>query len=211
MVEESGKGIALVILGIVAIIAIVGLVLLFTGAKKAAVGEFVVSAPKEYGGAIKGVMDPYARAFSGRAYEYPSGQVEVFEGQSEGKAGAWRASYGDIAAREVGSENQQWTASYNRQYEQIPSMRACQWISFLTYGNTRFGAPVEASAEVGAYQSMGRKCIVLSELRAADWSVLANQYGLDRDDIVSLQEKAGEAIADGAYACCEDAGLTGTV
>ena len=211
MVEESGKGIALVILGIVAIIAIVGLVLLFTGAKKAAVGEFVVSAPKEYGGAIRGVMDPNARAFSGRAYEYPSGMVEPFEGQSEGRAGAWRASYGDIAAREIGSENAQLTATYNRQRESIPSMRACQWISFLTYGNTRFGAPVEASAEVGAYESMGRKCIVMNELKAADWQVLVNEYGLNRDAVVTLQEKAGEAIADGAYACCEDAGLTGTV
>jgi len=211
VVEESGKGIALVILGIVAIIAIVGLVLLFTGAKKAAVGEFVVSAPKEYGGAIRGVMDPNARAFSGRAYEYPSGMVEPFEGQSEGRAGAWRASYGDIAAREIGSENAQLTATYNRQRESIPSMRACQWISFLTYGNTRFGAPVEASAEVGAYESMGRKCIVMNELKAADWQVLVNEYGLNRDAVVTLQEKAGEAIADGAYACCEDAGLTGTV
>ena len=64
--EESGKGIALVILGIVAIIAIVGLVLLFTGARKAA-GEFAVPAVKEYGGAIRGVYDPYARAFPGRS------------------------------------------------------------------------------------------------------------------------------------------------
>ena len=43
--ESSGKGIALVILGIVAIIAIVGLVLLFTGAKKAT-GEFAVPSVK---------------------------------------------------------------------------------------------------------------------------------------------------------------------
>jgi len=39
--EENNKGVALVILGIVSIIAIVGLVLLFTGARKAT-GEFSV-------------------------------------------------------------------------------------------------------------------------------------------------------------------------
>jgi len=68
--EESGKGIALVILGIVAIIAIVGLVLLFTGAKKAATGEFAVPGVREYGGALRGVYDPYARTFTGRSYDY---------------------------------------------------------------------------------------------------------------------------------------------
>ncbi|MEM3154992.1 MAG: hypothetical protein QW165_05535 [Candidatus Woesearchaeota archaeon] len=82
MAEESGKGIALVILGIVAIIAIVGLVLLFTGARKAAVGEFAVPAAKEYGGAIRGIYDPYSRAFSGRAYEFPSGEALPMSSQS---------------------------------------------------------------------------------------------------------------------------------
>lgn len=52
---DEHKGIALVILGIVAVIAIVGLVLLFTGAKQAneATGEGI------YGGAIKNVDFPY--------------------------------------------------------------------------------------------------------------------------------------------------------
>ena len=67
MAEQNSKGIALVILGIVAIIAIVGLVLLFTGAGKAATGEFYVPVAKEYGGAIRGLADPYSRAFVGRA------------------------------------------------------------------------------------------------------------------------------------------------
>lgn len=48
---EGHKGIALVILGIVAIIAIVGLVLLFTGANKAT-GQGM------YGGEIKGIQFP---------------------------------------------------------------------------------------------------------------------------------------------------------
>jgi len=50
--DKEHKGIALVILGIVAIIAVVGLVLLFTG-KNASTGEGV------YGGAIKNVEFPY--------------------------------------------------------------------------------------------------------------------------------------------------------
>ncbi|MBW2969305.1 hypothetical protein KY314_04295 [Candidatus Woesearchaeota archaeon] len=65
MAEES-KGIALAILGVVAVIAIVGLVLLFAGAKNT--GD--VALPqfnKVYGGATKGVALPYGegRAISG--------------------------------------------------------------------------------------------------------------------------------------------------
>lgn len=64
MAEES-KGIALAILGVVAVIAIVGLVLLFAGAKT---GDIALpSMNKVYGGAIEGVALPYGegRAISG--------------------------------------------------------------------------------------------------------------------------------------------------
>lgn len=57
MAEESGRGVALAILGIVAVIAIVGLVLLFSGAKKTA--QVATGLDKEYGGAMKGVEYPY--------------------------------------------------------------------------------------------------------------------------------------------------------
>ncbi|MBW2970013.1 hypothetical protein KY319_02720 [Candidatus Woesearchaeota archaeon] len=211
MVEESGKGIALVILGIVAIIAIVGLVLLFTGARKAAVGEFVVPAAKEYGGAIKGIVDPYARAFSGRAYEYPSGVVEPFMGQTEGRAGAWYGSYGDITAREPGSEQYEGFVSYNRQREEIPSVAGCQYVSEITFGTARFGTPVEASQEYNAYLGMGRKCIVLDELKLADPDVYANRYGLMRDNVLAGKQAVVQAFHKSPYACCEDAGLTGIV
>ena len=211
MAEESGKGIALVILGIVAIIAIVGLVLLFTGARKAAVGEFAVPAAKEYGGAIRGVSDPYSRAFSGRAREYPSGNVETFSAQWPGSAGVQvgGSSYGGTA--DPRGEQYQERKSYERAREAIPSVRNCEWISQLTFGTNVFGTAAEASNEIQAYQSQGLRCMVLSELQAADWKVLANQYGLDRDRVVALKELAGSAIADGAYACCENPGLTGTV
>ncbi len=211
MAEESGKGIALVILGIVAIIAIVGLVLLFTGARKAAVGEFAVPGVKEYGGAIRGVADPYSRAFSGRAREYPSGNVEAFSGQWPGSHGVMVGgeSYGDIGYPR--GQQYQYRVSYNRQREEIPSMRACEWMSQLTFGSNVFGTAVEASDEYDSMLSQGRKCMVLSEMRAADWEVLANEYGLDRDKVVSLQNMAGQAMADGAYACCENPGLLGTV
>ena len=57
MAEERGRGVALAILGIVAVIAIVGLVLLFSGAKKTA--QVASGLDKEYGGALKGVEYPY--------------------------------------------------------------------------------------------------------------------------------------------------------
>ena len=97
MAEESGKGIALVILGIVAIIAIVGLVLLFTGARKAAVGEFAVPGVKEYGGAIRGVYDPYSRAFTGRSLEFPSGTADPYSSQSSYDQTDVYSSYGQTA------------------------------------------------------------------------------------------------------------------
>ena len=50
------KGIALAILGITAVIAVVGLVLLFTGANT---GDVVWVGPKTYGGATKNVDLPY--------------------------------------------------------------------------------------------------------------------------------------------------------
>lgn len=81
--DKSGKGIALVILGIVAIIAIVGLVLLFTGYKGAA-GQFAVPAAKEYGGAVKGVIDPYSHAFAGRSNYYASGSEPEIESTEKG-------------------------------------------------------------------------------------------------------------------------------
>lgn len=64
MAEES-KGIALAILGVVAVIAIVGLVLLFAGANTGDVA--LPQYNKVYGGAIKGVALPYGegRAISG--------------------------------------------------------------------------------------------------------------------------------------------------
>ena|GEM_PF-3824465 len=125
MAEESGKGIALVILGIVAIIAVVGLVLLFTGARKA-VGEFAVPGVKEYGGAIKGIYDPYARAFSGRAYEATdSGVVDEFAAQNYGSAGTSGTSYGSINP-DRGVSN---PAHYNRVLTQAPA------VSFQAYDN----------------------------------------------------------------------------
>ena len=53
---EANKGIALTILGVVAVIAIVGLVLLFTGA---GTGKYTVQASNVYGGAMKEVPYPY--------------------------------------------------------------------------------------------------------------------------------------------------------
>ena len=205
MAEESGKGIALVILGIVAIIAIVGLVLLFTGARKAAVGEFAVPSAKEYGGAVRGVADPYARAFSGRAYEFPSGsdQMATSLGNVPQKVASDTVT-GESAY--IKGLNDQTQGTYNRQREAIPSWRACEMLSYTTFGDNRYGTAAEASAEFAALGGSSR-CLVLGELMANDWRVLSNQLGLDRDHVVSLKTAAGEALADGAYACCLNPGL----
>jgi len=206
--EESGKGIALVILGIVAIIAIVGLVLLFTGARKAT-GEFAVPGAKEYGGAVRGIADPYARAFSGRSYEYPSGMDEIAraQGQMDTLAGGVKVASDQVTGESpyVKGIYSQYSTAYNRQREEIPSVLACEWLSIATFGDNRYGTPVEASAEFAAMGGSSR-CLVMSDLMAYDWTVLANQYGLDRDNVVKLKENAA-AIADGAYACCLNPGL----
>lgn len=210
MAEESGKGIAMVILGIVAIIAIVGLVLLFTGARKAAVGEFAVPAAKEYGGAIRGVYDPYARAFSGRAYEYPSDMTQMARGQGEMDTEAGGVK---VASQQVTGESpyvvgidDQTQLTYNRQREAIPSWRACEMLSYTTFGDNRYGTAAEASSEFAALGG-GQRCLVMSELMAHDWRVLSEQLGLDRDHVVALKDAAVEANADGAYACCLNPGL----
>ncbi len=201
MAEESGKGIALVILGIVAIIAIVGLVLLFTGARKAAVGEFAVPAAKEYGGAIRGVYDPYSRAFSGRAREYPSGLVEPFSAQWPGSAGVLVGGEAYGGTHDPRSEQYQERVSYNRQREEIPSIAGCELISELTFGDKRYGTPAEASQEFTAYGGY-QKCIVLEEFKLADPYVIAQQYGLDRDKVLSGQSAVVQAFHKSPYACC---------
>lgn len=73
MAEESGRGVALAILGIVAVIAIVGLVLLFSGAKKTA--QVSAGLDKVYGGALKDVEYPYleGRTIGGGAATTPEG------------------------------------------------------------------------------------------------------------------------------------------
>lgn len=132
MTEQNSKGIALVILGIVAIIAIVGLVLLFTGAKKST-GEFVVPVAKEYGGAIKGVSYPYDRAFVGRSFEWDaSGINEELSGRGENPgytSGAQKAAYGENMAQ-IGMKTESLQISSDKlQQNFIPSSgygKACQ-------------------------------------------------------------------------------------
>jgi hypothetical protein len=201
--EESGKGIALVILGIVAIIAIVGLVLLFTGMKKAT-GEFAVPAAKEYGGAIRGVYTPYDRAFTGRALDYPSGQRGVYAGQgSIPNKVAWEVTGEDPYTKTIDSTRQ---LSYNRGFSEIPSVIACQWLDFLT-GDRGY----ETAADVGeatAYMAQGKGCIDMDNLNAVDLQVQASYYGLSAENVQSM---LSESQADGAAYCCQNPGLTGTI
>ncbi len=72
---DEGKGIALVILGIVAVVAIIGLVLMFSGGKGSGAA---VSAP----GFVK---DPYDYANLGKYYVVP--------GEAQSNAEAWQSLY----------------------------------------------------------------------------------------------------------------------
>jgi len=201
--EESGKGIALVILGIVAIIAIVGLVLLFTGMKKAT-GEFAVPAAKEYGGAIRGVYTPYDRAFTGRALDYPSGMEGNYGGQGAiPNKVAWEVTGEDPYKKTVQSYGRQ---TFNRQYEEIPSIIACQWLDFLT-GDRGYETPADAN-EATAYMAQGRGCNDLDNLNAVDLQVSASYYGLTPENVEAMLD---ESQADGAAYCCQNPGLTGTI
>ena len=201
MAEESGKGIALVILGIVAIIAIVGLVLLFTGARKAAVGEFAVPAAKEYGGAVRGVADPESRAFAGRSYEFPSGADGASGERFSGFGGSGyyqpiaETQYGEsVKARAVSSQTNR---VHNEQLEEIPSYRACTWLSILN------GVDLPVSLDYQehmAWQSLARQSMSMQQLTAGDWVTKTDEYGLSRDDVIN---DVNQAIQDGAWGCGE--------
>ncbi len=205
MAEESGKGIALVILGIVAIIAIVGLVLLFTGARKAAVGEFAVPAVKEYGGAIRGVADPESRAYAGRSYEFPSGRSGESGERFSGFGGS--GYYQPIAGTQYGESVKSRAVSgqenlvHNEQLEMIPSYRACTWLSVLN------GVDLPVSLDYNehmAWQSLQRMSMSMQQLTAGDWVANAEQYGLDRDAVIN---DITQAIQDGAWGCGERPGF----
>jgi hypothetical protein len=118
---EEGKGIALAILGIVAVIAVVGLVLLFRGAT----GQFAAQG-KVYGGALRGEEFPYlddrgtggfpSTAGSPDAIYYPEG----FPGSEA--AGAIETQdeagfYGETIANE--------RETYGRQPYYVPSGQMC--------------------------------------------------------------------------------------
>jgi hypothetical protein len=74
MIMEEGKGVAMAILGIVAVIAVVGLVLLFTGATGNA---FLSGLPKVYGGVNAGQEFPYLVDRSAGGYPQTAGQPDA--------------------------------------------------------------------------------------------------------------------------------------
>ena len=176
MTNESGKAISLVILGIVAVIAIVGLVLLFTGAKNAAVGEFAVPAAKVYGGAIREVWNPYSRQFAGKAGEMYDSEVV-----GEYSAGRFPQDVGEAAV--LGTAIPE--ASYGRSDEKVSTILggSCGILtrnSMFPYGEF----PVEASwQQAQAAMANGLQC--------------ATHIRDMNGDIASV------AYLNGNYACCQ--------
>jgi len=211
--EESGKGIALVILGIVAIIAIVGLVLLFTGAKKAAVGEFAVPSAKEYGGAIRGVYDPYARAFPGRSYEFPSGQAEPYSSASSydqsdtySGLGAQQQKVAPIVYGEDGTPKTVGQKdSYNRNDAQIPSIQVtCEGIVLANQdpSDDRLTQPESYSQALSKFGS-GYMSVCRDIPTILQTLYVVPDYALN--DIKEAFDGSGVAM------CCPAPGLSGTV
>lgn len=129
MAEESGRGVALAILGIVAVIAIVGLVLLFSGAKKTA--QVAQGLDKVYGGALKGEEYPYleGRTVGGGARVTPEGVPFAEEATAYAEGVPYR--------------------TYSRVPDQIPATQT-------TCGANFFEVPVQSKQRVEA--STGLKC-----------------------------------------------------
>ena len=129
MAEESGRGVALAILGIVAVIAIVGLVLLFSGAKKTA--QVSTGLDKVYGGALKGEEWPYleARTIGGGARVTPEGVPLAEEAAAYAEGVPYR--------------------TFSRVQDQIPTPQT-------TCGAGFFEVPVQSKQRVEA--STGLKC-----------------------------------------------------
>ncbi len=129
MAEESGRGVALAILGIVAVIAIVGLVLLFSGAKKTA--QVATGLDKEYGGAMKGVEYPYleGRTVKGGVGATPEGVVVSDEQKAYAEGVPYR--------------------TFSRVQDQIPTPQT-------TCGDGFFEVSVQSKDRVEA--STGAKC-----------------------------------------------------
>ena len=221
MAEESGKGIALVILGIVAIIAIVGLVLLFTGARKAAVGEFAVPGVKEYGGAIRGVYDPYSRAFTGRSLEFPSGTADPYSSQSSYDQTGVYSSYGQTAegrglqkvANVVTGEcfngvcgttkTADQKISYNRNNAQITSIQTtCEGIVRANEdaSDDMLTQPTSFTRAADTYGgAWGSYCRLIPDILATLYVV--PDYALN--DVKQAFDSTGTAM------CCPSPGLTG--
>lgn len=190
MAEQQNKGIALVILGIVAIIAIVGLVLLFTGAKKAATGEFAVPTAKEYGGAIRGLTDPYSRAFVGRTYEgvgpgaFGAGATTDIADPYSG-LGANQQKVAQVVTGETGTTKTVSSAiSYNRNREQTPSLQtSCNGLmkDLMQLGYSSIGGVSLAGewVDLTAQQAVGWQGDVLPVDQIWQITYETPYYGLD--------------------------------
>lgn len=190
MAEEHGKGVALVILGIVAIIAIVGLVLLFTGARKAATGDVTFPQAKTYGGSITtDANTQHARNFAGSASDFGAREV--------GSAGTTGNCYGDSCGPEQIIKDTH--ATYNRAPCSVPAMQTtCTGISLASglydaSGNALL--PVPASA--GQVLSYGgtRQCIAVKDLMSLACQVETGNYGMTFNE-----QDAYKSI--GADSCC---------
>ena len=182
MVEEHGKGVALVILGIVAIIAIVGLVLLFTGARKPE-GAFMADVQSVGGATYSDNGQPYSRAGQGS-----------FIGQAYGSSGVQEGGqcYGDACKQRVVIDSAYNTA--DRSLVQTPSAFSCTEMA------RQSGLPQltnQASVqEAQGYMQMGRQCVAVEDLVSIAAQVDPNSMGKNPGAVENAHS------INAAY-CCE--------
>ncbi|RMD57811.1 hypothetical protein D6825_02840 [Candidatus Woesearchaeota archaeon] len=177
-----------VILGMVSILAVVGLVVLFSSAS-----AFTVPAAKTYGGAIKGAKAPYSREFPGKAYEFPSGYDARYAAQWGGRAGVMIG--GQAYGEKIGPRAVSRGSTYSRGLTEIPSwLTTCTQIAYLS--NVPYLTEPADVNEALSYMAMGRKCARVDELRSLAYVVKKNELARSQG-VFEYAKSLGVAF------CCE--------
>lgn len=143
--DEHNKGIAIAIIGIVAVTAIVGLVFLFSVSKT---GASFMGGPKIYGGATKGNMFPYTRFMDQQqpVVETPGWEDTVSAPAENVYGGAARADL--YVGNTMPTVEKQVSSGfrYERELGKIPTtLTTCMALEFKDAAGNRVFAPVGVS------------------------------------------------------------------
>jgi hypothetical protein len=183
------RNIALAILGIVAVLAIVGLVLLFTSRMSGAgVYGGYVSNP-----VLRGDTDPYSRIKSGRAtYEEPGWMSTVNIPEQTTYGGGIQVPVGEVRAGE------EKTVQQNTRYKRSAET------AIPTKGTTT-SFSCRYLAQVGMFKDeAGRNVFAPEEVGVRMWQSIS---GKQQCFTHTYQGEPLSTYRVGAYACCTSAGM----